>query len=180
MKGEKEREILYCRILKAAKWARVYGDSSEDVAHDAWILASGRGYYTQKMLRESARNMRLWRISREVEISEDLADTGEDSEEIALQYERDEAVRAAIRKLSPRHQTILYRRYWEECSLKEIASAIGGSGSEIHACLTEAEDTLRILLADFRPKNNRKPAELAGSLFSTHEKEKPTAVAVGT
>ena len=180
--GEKEKEILYHRILKAAQWARVYGDSVEDVSHEAWILASQRGYFTPKMLRESARNMRLWKISKEVEIDEDLADSGTDNaEEIALQQERDEAVQSAIRKLSRHHQTIVYLRYWEGYRLEEIASAMGKSISYIHTCLAEAYSVLQYLLVEFRPKSNRKPAELAGSLFSTLEKEKPTVFAtVGT
>ena len=173
---------MYHRILKNAKWARVYGDSSEDVAHEAWILALQRGYFTGKMLRESARNLRLWRITREVEISEDIPMQGEDPEDIALQQERDEAVRVAMRKLSRRHTAIVYLRYWERYRLEEIASAIGESISEVYTSLTEAEDVLRRLLVDFKPKNGLQPKEdMRLPLFSVFSggsmnqgKEKPT------
>ena len=162
---EKEKEVLYHRILKAAKRMYVYGDSSEDVAHEAWILALQRGYFTQKMLREAARNMGLWKISKEVEIDEDLPDSEDDSEEIAIEVERDEAVRVAMRKLSRRHQTIVYLRYWEGYRLEEIASLTGKSTSYIFNCLNDAEDVLRILLADLAPKNGRRSMELGLPLF---------------
>jgi len=183
-----ENEVLYQRILKAARWARVYGDSTEDVAHEAWILATGRGYFTQKMLREAARNMGIWRIAKEVEISEDLPDSDDDSEDIALETEKEKAVQSAIRKLSRHHQTIVYLRHWEGYGLEEIASAMEKSTSYIYNCLVDAEDVLRIILADLAPKNGRRSMELELPLFQfleggmkmNQEKEKPTAVAVGT
>jgi len=177
---EKEKEILYHRIRKNARRMWVYGDSTEDVAHDAWILALQRGYFTGKMLREAARNMRLWRISKESEISDNLADSdSENPEDIALLTETEKAVQVAIRKLSKYHQAIVYLRYWEGYGLEEIASAMGKSTSYIYNCLVDAEDILRIILADLRPKNNcRTVGDRDLPLFETLEK-KPTVVAVG-
>lgn len=67
-----EGEEMYHRILAAAKAARVYGSEAEDVAAEAWIIASARGYFDHRMLREAARNLGLWRVAREVDI--DLGD----------------------------------------------------------------------------------------------------------
>lgn len=39
----------------------------EDIAHEAWILALRRGYYDPKILREAARNLKIFQAERSVE-----------------------------------------------------------------------------------------------------------------
>lgn len=143
------QEKMYHRILAAAKAARVYGHDVEDVAHEAWILAKQRGYFTSRMLSEAARNMRLWRVAQEAEIQPDMVADTTDRDAVA-------AVREAMEQLSPESRAIVYMSHFRGDTIPEIAAATGDSVGAVHARIKDAEETLRRIIGEYAPRPRRK------------------------
>lgn len=142
-------EEMYRRILAAARAARVYGSDVEDVAGEAWLIATRRGYFEARMLREAARNLGLWRVAREAEIQPDMVADTTDRDAVA-------AVRKAMGQLSSASRALIYMSHFRGDTIPEIAAATGDSVGTVHAHLKEVEETLRRVLADYVPMHRRK------------------------
>lgn len=56
---EKKAEEMYHGILALAR--KKYNGDGEDVAHEAWLIAQGRGYFHPRMLDEAARRLGIFR-----------------------------------------------------------------------------------------------------------------------
>lgn len=61
-------EQVYEYIIATARKAGVYRDQAHDVAVEGWLKTMSRGYYDSRTIREAARNIGLWRESREIDI----------------------------------------------------------------------------------------------------------------
>lgn len=144
--GEEE---MYYRIFAAAKTAKVYGSDASDVATEAWLIAQQRGYYCPRMLREAARNLGLWRVARETEITIDMPVALPDRDTVA-------AVRKALGQLSRKARAMVYMYFFRGDTIPQIAAATGDSVGTVHARLRQAEETLRRMLADYAPRARRK------------------------
>ncbi|MEW6740905.1 MAG: sigma-70 family RNA polymerase sigma factor [Nitrospirota bacterium] len=152
--GKKEK--LYYRILADARRARVYGGWAEDVAHEAWIIATQRGYYHPRMLREAARNLGLWREAATEQLQERICE--DDPEKIFEKNQKIQAVRAVLKKLSCRCQLVVFLHFFKGMSLRNIAKMSGENLTAVYACLKQAEAALRVHLADFAPEARRESA----------------------
>ena len=57
-----------------------------------------------------------------------------------------EAVRVALRQLSPRQRSVVYLHYWEDLTLDATAAALGVSKGSVHRHLDRAKQVLRTAL----------------------------------
>ncbi len=79
------------------------------------------------------------------------ADAG-DFAQLVEEYERQEALLAAIARLPEDQQETLFLRFWEQLSHAEVASLMGRSEGAIRALQHRALTTLRQILASYGPE----------------------------
>ncbi len=76
---------------------------------------------------------------------EDTADRGPGPDEMAAQAERAALLRECIEKLPPKHQEVIYLRFYVDHSLESIAAALGCSIGTVKSRLFYALDKLRMM-----------------------------------
>lgn len=126
-------EKQYHHILRTAIRAGVYGDMAGDVAVEAWLKARERGYYCRSMISEAARNLKLWRISRETELDEKIPCGGDE----LLRREQRERIEEAIQYSSPQICKACRLIMIEGVDMGDAARAVGMSAAAFSLALKQ-------------------------------------------
>lgn len=93
------------------------------------------------------RREKKW-ANRAVDACHDALDVFDDLSEICLKKEREQMAREALNKLDPLGQQILYLKYFEEKSYKEIAEELAISTNLVQVKLYRIKQKLRKLLGE--------------------------------
>jgi RNA polymerase sigma factor (sigma-70 family) len=116
-----------------------------DAAHDVVQEAFARALRdSRKLRRDESLIPWIWRIAFRIALQErDRRGRDELSDDLMiLDEERDPALAAAVRALSPKRRLVLFLRYYADFSYAEIAEAVGIAEGTVAATLSHAHAAL--------------------------------------